>query len=55
MVGNSERLVGMVAQFDEGDKDYLTQKEVADFVDFFLEESDPAITQKAAKASLNCG
>jgi hypothetical protein len=28
IVGNSERLVGMVAQFDEGDKGYLTEKDL---------------------------
>ena len=52
MVANSERLVGMIGQFDEGDKEYLTQPELVAFIDFFLEESKKEVTEEAAKVRL---
>ena len=52
MVANSERLVGMIGQFDEGDKEYLTQPELVAFIDFFLEESKKEVPEEAAKVRL---
>ena len=48
MAGHPERIVGMIAQFDKGDKEYLTEEELVSFVEFFIEDSK-VISELAAK------
>lgn len=52
LMGNSERLVGMVGQFDEDDKGHLTENQLYEFISFFIDgaEEDVESAKGAAKA-----
>jgi len=47
---HAERLVGMVAQFDDGEKGYLTSGEFASFLEFFIESGDLSAVPAVAAA-----
>ncbi|KAG1669263.1 hypothetical protein FOA52_003300 [Chlamydomonas sp. UWO 241] len=46
---NAERLVGMIDQFDEGDKGYLVEGEMAEFVEFFCESTPMSLATAVAR------
>jgi hypothetical protein len=52
LMGNSERILGMVCQFDEDDKGHLTENQLFEFISFFIDgaEEDEESARGAAKA-----